>query len=156
MFDGAMLNPFEILNLEPSYSLDLDVLESQYFATQKKTHPDQFSQGNEKEKAIALNKSTAVNQAYLLLKDPLLRAEYLLKQAGIELYSNDPIFLEQIMAWNESLSQGENLRQELKMKEKQLLDTLEGAFAFKEYEKASHALYQLAYIKKLLRQWEEE
>lgn len=147
-----MFNPFEILNLEQSYSLNLETLDKHYFAEQKKCHPDQFSQGNDREKAEASSDSTRVNQAYLILKDPILRADYLLKAAGIEPLSNDPTFLEQVMEWNERLARGEDLKAELLEKEKILLDELEKAFALKDYEKARISLYQLTYVQKLLKQ----
>lgn len=150
MFNVTRLNPFEILNLEQNYSLDLDVLETHYFAAQRKTHPDQFSQGNEQEKTEALKKSTAVNQAYLILKDPLLRAEYLIKTAGVDTRSNDPDFLEQVMEWNERLARGEDLQPDLTVKEAELLTGLEKAFSLHDHAMASDVLYQLTYIQKLL------
>lgn len=151
----SMLNPFEILNLEATYSLDLEVLESQYFAAQKKAHPDQFSQRNPEEKAEALKQSTAVNQAYLTLKDPLTRAEVLLKSAGIDLVSHDPAFLEQVMGWNERLARGDNIVAELRATEKALFEDLEQAFATQEYEKASRTLYGLTYVRRILKQCKE-
>ena len=113
-----MFNPFALLNLEETYPLDLEILESHYFAAQRKSHPDQFSQGNAQEKAEALKRSTAVNQAYLSLKDPLLRAEYLLKTAGIESASEDPAFLGQMMDWKERRARGKDIAAELQTKEK--------------------------------------
>lgn len=147
-----MFNPFEILNLEQSYSLDLNILEKHYFAEQKKCHPDQFSQRNDREKAEASSDSTRVNQAYLILKNPLSRAEYLLKTVGVEPLQNDPSFLGQVMEWNERLENGEDLKTELLEKEKILLDELERAFSLKDYETARLALYQLTYVQKLLKQ----
>lgn len=151
MFEVTMLNPFEILNLEQSYSLEQDVLETHYFEAQRKAHPDQFSRGNEQEKAEALEKSTVINQAYLILRDPLLRAKYLLKMVGIDPLSNDPAFLEQVMEWNERLAQGEDLRAALTAKEEELLTALEKAFSLPDHEMASRLVYQLAYIQKLLK-----
>ncbi len=150
-----MFNPFAILNLEQSYSLNLETLENHYFAEQKKTHPDQFSQGNEQEKNDALKKSTAVNQAYLILKNPLLRAEYLLKSAGVETLSTDPSFLGQVMEWNERREQGEDLTADLLHEEDVLFNDLENAFAIQNYEKARVALYQLTYVQKLLKKRED-
>jgi len=146
-----MFNPFEILHLKQTYSLDQDVLEAHYFEAQRKTHPDQFSRGNEQEKAEAMEKSTAVNQAYLILRDPLLRAEYLLKMAGIDLLSNDSAFLEHVMEWNERLARGEDLHPDLKVKEKELLTGLENAFFLHDHEMARRVLYQLTYLQKLLK-----
>lgn len=147
-----MFNPFAILNLKESYALDLQALEKNYFEAQRKCHPDKFTQGNEQEKADALKQSTAVNQAYLLLKNPLLRAEYLLKAAEVEPLSNDPSFLGQVMEWNERLEKGEDLTSELLDKEKFLFNELGRTLTLKDYEKVRAALYQLTYIQKLLKQ----
>ena len=145
-----MFDPFDILKLEKSYSLDLNKLEKHYFAEQRKAHPDQFSQASDEEKNTALKKSTMVNQAYLTLKNPLQRAAYLLKDVGIEALSHDPTFLGQVMIWNERLENGEDLKPELYEEEKTLVKELEIAFGVKDYEKARAALYQLNYVQKLL------
>lgn len=146
-----MFDPFAVLNLKKSYSLDPNILEEHYFEEQKKSHPDQFSQSRDQEKLDAVKKSTTVNQAYLILKDPLLRAEYLLKTAGIDPLSNDPAFLEQVMEWNERLAHGEDLKADLLYEKKNLLNELEDAFFLNDYEKARIALYQLTYVQKLLK-----
>lgn len=149
-----MFNPFAILNLEQSYSIDLNVLETHYFAEQKKCHPDQFVNGNSQEKADSLKQSTVVNQAYLILKNPLQRAEYLLKAAGVDPLSNDPSFLGQVMEWNERLENGEDLTSDLLDTEKILFNELEHGFAIQDYEKVRVCLYQLTYVQKLLKQRE--
>lgn len=147
-----MFNPFIILNLKESYALDLQTLENNYFEAQKKTHPDQFSQGTDLEKSDAAKKSTTINQAYLILKNPLLRAEYLLKSAGVETLSTDPSFLGQVVEWNERREQGEDLTADLLREEEFLFNALENAFLLNDYEKAQVALYQLTYVQKLLKQ----
>jgi len=148
-------DPFEVLNLEKTYSLDLNKLEKHYFAEQKKSHPDQCAQADEQQKAEAVKKSTAVNQAYLILKDPLRRAEYLLKAAGIEMLSSDPSFLGKVMTWNERLETGEDLKPTLYDEETMLLKDLTTAFMVKDYEKARIAIYRLTYVQKLLKQRDE-
>jgi molecular chaperone HscB len=149
-----MVDPFHILNLEQTYALDQQLLEQHYFEEQKKCHPDQFSQVSAQEKADAVKKSAAVNQAYLMLKNPLNRAEYLLKAAGFEMLSHEPSFLGTVMEWNERLEQGEDLNAELLSQEKTLFHALEGHFARKDYEKIRTVLYQLTYVQKLLKQSE--
>lgn len=147
-----MFNPFDILNLEKSYSLDPSTLEKHYFEAQKKNHPDQFSQADAQQKGEAVRKSTIVNQAYLMLKNPLQRAEYLLQEAGVGLLSSDPTFLEQVMAWNERLDRGENLTLKLHDEQAMLLKKLEEAFDQKDYDTARVAVYRLTYVQKLVKQ----
>lgn len=143
-----MSNPFSLLNLEPSYALDLKTLEKHYFEAQRKTHPDRFFGA---EKAEALKLSTRVNQAYTTLKNPLLRAEYLLKEAGVEPLTTDPAFLGQVMLWNERTEADEDIGSELRDKERFLLEELGTAFEKKDYEKACTSIYQLKYVNKLLK-----
>ncbi|MBA3812955.1 MAG: Fe-S protein assembly co-chaperone HscB [Alphaproteobacteria bacterium] len=149
-----MFDPFKILNLEKCYALDQQTLEKQYFEEQKKCHPDQFSSATDQEKTDAVKKSTAVNQAYLMLKNPCLRAEYLLKDMGLETLSHEPSFLGTVMEWNERLERGEDLKPELLDQEKILCGELEKSFDAKNYEKVRVALYQLIYVQKLLKQSE--
>lgn len=149
-----MFDPFHILALEQTYALDQQTLEKHYFEEQKKSHPDQFSQATDQEKADALKKSIVVNQAYLVLKNPLSRAEYLLKAAGHEVLSHDSSFLGTVIAWNERFEQGEDLRLELLDQEKFLFHELEKGFEGKDYEKVRVVLYQLTYVQKLLKKSE--
>lgn len=150
-----MSNLFHILGLESTYSLNDKTLEEHYFDAQRKTHPDQFSQATVQEKAEAIQKSTAVNQAYLTLKNPLTRAEYLLKEAGYEPLSHDPSFLGTVMAWNEQLDEGEDLTEELSLKQRVLFQELEDCFAVQDFEKIRSVLYQLTYMEKLLKRCDD-
>ncbi len=146
-----MFDPFEVMGLEKGYSLAVDELEKRYFEEQKKTHPDRFTLASGAEKDKALKKSIALNQAYLLLKDPLQRATFLLKGRGVEPLSQDPLFLGEVMVWNERLEAGEDLSLELKQKEERLFKELEDAFEEENDERARVSLYRLTYVRKLLK-----
>lgn len=148
----SMFDPFDILGLEKKYSLESKVLEKAYFDAQKKTHPDQFTQASPEEKQAAGQLSTVVNQAYVLLKDPLKRAEWFLKNAGIEFLSHDPLFLAEIMEWREKLEGGIDIRKDLLEVEKELFKYIEDALHIKNYEKARSSVYRLHYIQKLLKE----
>ena len=147
----SMFDPFEILGIKKQYFLDLEILEKRYFDEQKKAHPDRFAGMPEGEKEQALRKSTFLNQAYLLLKNPYERALFLLKDRGIEPLSHDPQVLAEAMVWNERLEAGEDLKSELHHEEERLFKDLEIAFSDKGYEKARVVLYRLAYVQKLLK-----
>jgi hypothetical protein len=86
-----------------------------------------------------------------MLKNPVSRAEYLLKAAGFETLCHDPSFLESVMMWNERLEHGDDLKPELLDQEKILFHELESCFKDKDYEKVRVALYQLTYVQKLLK-----
>lgn len=73
------MNYFELLDLEQKYDIDSLRLNKQYFFMQAKYHPDRAVPG---EKTQALEISIQLNEAYKILQDDFLRAEYLLKLKG--------------------------------------------------------------------------
>ena len=102
------MNYFELFNLSTDFQLDLARLSQTYQTLQQLTHPDKFATGSEREKLLAVQKNSQVNDAFHTLKSPLLRAEYLLELRGIELKHEhqtmqDPMFLMQQMEWRERL-----------------------------------------------------
>lgn len=78
-----MSDYFALLGLEPTFTLDLAQLESNYFTAQRKFHPDRFVGKPSDERQQALHQSMDVNHAYETLKNPLKRAQYLLSLQGI-------------------------------------------------------------------------
>jgi len=147
-----MSDPFTLLGLEKKYDLDMKLLDKAYFDAQKKTHPDQFSKSSPEEKAEASKRSADINRAYLLLKDPLKRAELLLKEANRDLFSHDPLFLEEVMQWREKAAAKEDISHELLTTQKTLFNILDTTLQQKEYGEAEKALYQLTYVNKFLKE----
>ncbi len=80
---------FELLGLPRGYSLDTKDLEKRYQALARETHPDRFTQSADAERRQALLRSTALNEAYRTLRDPLRRAAYLLGLHGIQIDGQD-------------------------------------------------------------------
>lgn len=143
-----MFDPFDLLGLKRSFSLDLETLQTHYFEAQKKFHPDRFLQVDGNKKKDLLKASGQVNQAYALLKEPVQRARILLELLGIEPLSEDPSFLMLLMDWKERQDIGEDLTVLLAQEEKDLLEDLKKAFEDKNYEKASSLVTRLTYIQK--------
>jgi molecular chaperone HscB len=84
---GAVQGPgaidhFSRLGLVPTFDLDMDLLQRQYFGFQRRLHPDRFASKSAKERALSQGQATALNEAYETLKDPLKRAACLLKMLG--------------------------------------------------------------------------
>ncbi len=73
---------FSILGLMRHYRLDYDELRKAYHCAQQQTHPDNAIGGKAKQQAIA--DAALVNEAYRVLKTPVLRALYFLQINGIE------------------------------------------------------------------------
>jgi molecular chaperone HscB len=99
---------FSVLGVERAWHLDPARLAARHLALSRELHPDRFAQASPRERLLSLQRTTAVNDAYRTLRDPIRRAEYILRQAGIghgdhdlacghETNGVDHEFLEQIM-----------------------------------------------------------
>lgn len=83
-------NFFACLELPVSARLDRDLLETNYLDKARQWHPDRFVSASKAEQATAQGMAAQVNEAYRILRDPVRRAEYLVKLGGIDLDSSDP------------------------------------------------------------------
>ncbi len=81
MFDPSQ-NYFQLFGLPVSFALDTELLAERYRRLRQTVHPDLFATAGEREKRLALQASTLVNEAYQILRDPLARASYLLQVRG--------------------------------------------------------------------------
>src|SRR5205814_6968202 len=80
-------NYFELFGLPARFGCDPVSLERAYRRLQSEVHPDRFASGSDQDKRLALQSSARVNEAYRSLKDPVLRAQYLLSLNGIDALS---------------------------------------------------------------------
>jgi molecular chaperone HscB len=81
---------FEVLGIARAYHLVAADLETRYLALQKETHPDRFAKALPRERMEAVVRNTELNDAYKILKQPIRRAEYLLKLEGIDIGDERP------------------------------------------------------------------
>ncbi|NIG87484.1 co-chaperone HscB [Serratia symbiotica] len=76
---------FTLFGLPVRYPVDDSLLTSRFQDLQRQFHPDRFACQPERERLIALQQATTINQAYQTLKHPLKRAEYMLSLYGFDL-----------------------------------------------------------------------
>jgi len=101
------MNYFELFALEQNYILDQKRLRKQYLALQEKHHPDRAKDELQRHKNAEY--SMLINEAFKVLKDDYLRAEYILKTKGEALDDNklksvlSPGQLEEILEEYESI-----------------------------------------------------
>ena len=71
----------------PALKLSLDAadLERRFHAKSRLLHPDRFARASAAEQQTALDASSVLNDAYRTLRDPLRRAEYVLKLSGFNI-----------------------------------------------------------------------
>lgn len=76
-------DPFDTLGLAPVFDLDLAAAERRYRELSKVVHPDRFAAVSGPERRRALGKAVDVNEAWRRLRDPITRAESLLRRLGV-------------------------------------------------------------------------
>ena len=101
-------NYFELFGLEPNFFVNDVELNSTLKKLLHATHPDRYASASSQEQMIAMQKTTEINDAYAILKNPVRRAQYLLAiKKGVDVSRNvtvnDPVFLMQQLELREQL-----------------------------------------------------
>ena len=105
-----MTGYYELLGIPRNLNVSLDELQKHYYELSRQLHPDRFMQKPEAEQQRALDMSSALNDAYRTLKDPIKRAEYILSLEGFDIGeqgSKDvpPELLEEVFELNMALEE---------------------------------------------------
>lgn len=107
-----MSNHFELFGLPASFELDPKQLDARYRELSQQWHPDKFAGGSPKERIQALEMTSRINDGYKVLRDPALRAAYLLKLLGLDVddesertHQMEPAFLMEILELREQLDE---------------------------------------------------
>lgn len=97
---------YEAFGLEPQLSIDADDLKKRFYERSRQWHPDKFSRASAQEQEKALEMTAVLNDAFRTLRDPVARAEYFLKENGIELSKEaPPELLEEVFELNMALEE---------------------------------------------------
>lgn len=104
---------FDVLGLAPRLALDLKDLETRFYAKSRELHPDRFVRAPQAEQQRALELSSLLNDAYRTLREPIARAEYVLKNSGFDIgeqRSKDvpPELLEEVFELNMALEEADS------------------------------------------------
>ena len=149
------------------FSVDLNALKREFLQLQAKAHPDLHPQ-EDKKRAEAT--SARINEAYKTLQSPLLRAQYLLSQRGIETAEDetakvdDPELLMEVLEAREQIEEAESeedlvgMKDENEIRIQQSIKTLEQAFAEDDVELAKSETVKLRYwmnISESIANWEK-
>lgn len=78
-----MTDPFDTLGTAPRFDLDLSALEQRHRDLSRALHPDRYASAPAAERRLALGHAIEVNEAWRTLRDPVRRAEALLRRAGV-------------------------------------------------------------------------
>ena len=76
---------FRFMGLEPRLSIDAADLQKRFYSLSRLLHPDHYNRASPTEKQYSLEATAILNDAYRVLRDPVSRAEYILKEEGFEI-----------------------------------------------------------------------
>lgn len=155
---------FKMFALDKSYPLDAQLLEQTYRRLSIQHHPDKTAHLSAFEQKQAVMLSATINEAYRVLKSPLDRAAYLLKQQGIHADAPEhtqfaPEFLMQQMQWREDLDDAQGneaallaLQTDINQAYQTLQQDLSNDFAQEQWQQAATHVREGRFISKLLQQ----
>lgn len=101
---------FEFLELPRTLELDPKDLEQRFYAFSRRYHPDVHARKSAAERAQAEEAAAILNDAYRTLRDPIKRAQYLLKLEGFDIGEQGtkdvpPELLEEVFELNEAIEE---------------------------------------------------
>ena len=101
---------FEFLDLPRNLTIDAKDLEKRFYALSRQLHPDLHSRKSPAEREQAEESTAVLNDAYRTLRDPIARAEYLLKLEGFDIGEQTtkdvpPELLEEVFELNMALEE---------------------------------------------------
>lgn len=155
------IDHFTRLGIKPSFDLDIEALERQYFGFQRRLHPDRFAARSGKEKALSQQQATALNEAYETLRDPLKRAAYVLNLMGhpVDLTAcgtiSDRALLMEQMEKREALAEASGLEEITRLTTEAESEVIacqchiSAAINADNLEEAGHLTIRLKYLAKL-------
>jgi len=104
---------FAFFGFEKTLTIDTDELQRRYYMLSRQLHPDRYTRATETERNFSLEATSILNDGYRVLRDPVQRAEYILKESGFnigEQRSKDvpPELLEEVFDLNMVLDELRN------------------------------------------------
>jgi molecular chaperone HscB len=100
---------FSLLGLPRQFELDPQDIDRRFRELSRQLHPDRYARAAPREKRLSLERATRLNDAHRYLRDWRLRAAYLLKIAGTDVFAEgrtfaDPEFLEEQLELREAMA----------------------------------------------------
>ena len=158
---------FALFDLPRTFALDAAQLEAAWKHVALTVHPDRFALRSAPERRVAMQWSAQANEAYRVLRQPLLRARYLCELAGVDLQTETntamaPEFLVQQMSWHEQLDEclehpdhsgaREALAREIELALTQCQQAVSKALDAEQYTQAASRIREWMFLDKLTTQ----
>ncbi len=171
----AGVSYFAVLGVPEQFDVDLVALEKSFKDLSRRFHPDRFATADARARKISLSRSTAINDGFRTLKDPMRRAAYLLKRLGVDVGREDaggpklpPSFLMRAMEEREALAEARAAGDAAKVRalaaateaaKRSALDEMARAFSAGDPKVAAEAFLRVRYHDRLLEEvsvWEDD
>jgi len=109
------MDPFATLGIARTFDVDLAEAERKHRELSRALHPDRFVGASPSERREALTRAVEVNEAWRIVRDPIRRAEALLRLEGVPVAEDrqpqaDPEFLMEMLEQRESLAEARQAR----------------------------------------------
>jgi len=101
---------YELFGIPVRLALSTDDLQKRFYELSRALHPDRFGRKSDRERQYSLEASSVLNDASRTLRNPVARAEYVLRQNGFDIgeqRSNNvpPELLEEVFELNMALEE---------------------------------------------------
>jgi molecular chaperone HscB len=144
---------YQFFGLPKKLSLDVDELQKKFYTLSRLLHPDHYTRSVSKEQQYSLEATSILNDGYRTLRDPIRRAEYILKENGFDIGEQrsknvPPELLEEVFEFNMQLDElragDDEVREPLEQSRQKFLAMLDEIDAgleiyFGKYDEASTA-----------------
>jgi len=97
---------YDALGIPPSLALDMEDVKKRFYDLSRQWHPDRYTRARAVDQDRALEMTALLNDAFRTLRDPVARAEYFIKERGLELAKDaPPELLEEVFELNMALEE---------------------------------------------------
>lgn len=142
---------FAIFGIEKKLALDVEDLQRRFYSNSRDWHPDRHARAGAEQLAFAEEASATLNDAWRTLRDPVARAEYVLKSEGFDIGEQrgrdvPPELLEEVFELNMALEEARAGDEAAQAEVSRALDRFEGLLRdidaqrdvlFREYDDAA-------------------